>query len=433
MSKSWNSESYSDAELHAMDLWGRTIEKGYRENLDGLQDNPEKRLELGLKGLPFPYDFREATISLRAIIREKRKSKQDYEDELRLLYWLSAISSFSTLSGFNVIEMFPRERLKDLNFTYENLGYEKLELLSKTDKKWIVDLWGEPHQHTTLHDVHIDIWHEYEGKLKEKYIKEGLLDTQPAPKIEKSLEPTNKDDYIDLIKERVIYGNRSENKTKGKAKYYNQAGRDVTIEEFTLEHYFHEGYEGYWSENDYWAQIMMLLYWDIVYAKLPGVFDPKFGSFPNALQDIPYDLFTEEFYTRRKEMINDRHKELGKSSFFGLRAPSPERELRNAWKKHRGEPCRIFDGWERFTIDDLCLATSVLNPSQLVKIMDRLLRDFNNNRSGLPDLFLAKNGEPLFIEVKSTHEKVAQHQTEWHEYLIKEVGVPVVVCRVAEH
>ena len=251
--------------------------------------------------------------------------------------------------------------------------------------------------------------------------------------VERSTHQTSDADDINSIEERVIYGQRSETKTKGKAKYYNQAGQDVTIENFTLEHYFHEGYEGYWSENDYWAQIMVLLYWDIVFAKLPGAYEPKYGSFPSKKQDMPYDLFTGEFYTRRKEMINDRHKELGESSLSGSHAPSPERELRNAWKKHRGEPCRIFDGWERFTIDDLCLATSVLNPSQLVKIMDRLLRDFNNNRSGLPDLFLAKNGEPLFIEVKSTHEKVAQHQTEWHEYLIKEVGVPVVVCRVTEH
>jgi hypothetical protein len=117
---------------------------------------------------------------------------------------------------------------------------------------------------------------------------------------------------------------------------------------------------------------------------------------------------------------------------FGLRAPSPERELRSAWKKHKGKPCRFFDKWQKFSEDELAFAPQVLNHSQLVKIMDRLLRDFNNNRRGLPDLFLAKDGEPLFVEVKSRREKIEQHQLEWHNFLAKEVGVQVVVCRIAE-
>lgn len=64
--------------------------------------------------------------------------------------------------------------------------------------------------------------------------------------------------------------------------------------------------------------------------------------------------------------------------------------------------------------------------------MNRLLRNFNSNRRGLPDLFLAQDGRPLFVEVKGKGEKVSQAQLEWHKYLTEKVRVSVEVCRVVE-
>lgn len=233
-------------------------------------------------------------------------------------------------------------------------------------------------------------------------------------------------------KERVVYGERSPTKTKGKALYISFSGQDVTIEQLALEHYQADGYEGLWSENEYWWQIMTLLYWDAVYAKLPDVYEPAMGSFPGRMQDIPRDMFTEQFFRRRQKMIEARHKSLGKSGFFGLKSPSPEHELRTAWRKHKGEPCRFFDQWQKFTIDELVFAARSLERSELIAIMNRLLRDFNSNRRGLPDLFLARDGRPLFVEVKGKGEKVSQAQLEWQKYLAEKVRVLVEVCRVVE-
>jgi hypothetical protein len=92
-----------------------------------------------------------------------------------LLYWLAAINSFSIPystvlqePGYNVIESIPGEKLKSLPFSYHELGYNKLELLKKTDIKWLIELWGEPTAHTTLHEMHNDVWRQYETKLKNK-------------------------------------------------------------------------------------------------------------------------------------------------------------------------------------------------------------------------------------------------------------------------
>jgi hypothetical protein len=232
--------------------------------------------------------------------------------------------------------------------------------------------------------------------------------------------------------ERVISGRRSLQKGKGRTLYLTADGQHVTIEQLALEHYRSEGYDGLWSENTYWWQIMTLLYWDVVYAQLPGVFDPRMGPFPSPMQDIPRDMFSQEFYERRQRLIQARHRFLSNASLFGLRPPSPEQELRNAWRRHQGTPCRFFHQWEMFSVEDLALATRSLAPSQLIEILDHLLLDFNAHRRGLPDLFLVRAGIPLFVEVKAQTERVARPQFEWHRFLRERVLVPVEICRVSD-
>lgn len=236
-----------------------------------------------------------------------------------------------------------------------------------------------------------------------------------------------------MSKERVIFGRRSPTKTKGKALYVSTNGQDVTIEQLALEHYRADGYEGLWSENHYWWQIMMLLYWDVIYARLPDVYEPTIGAFPSQMQDIPRDMFTEEFFARRQKIIEDRTRFLTKPGLFGLRPPSLlERELRSAWKTHKGEPCRFFDQWQKFTVDELAFATRNLKPSELLAIMSRLLRDFNFYRRGFPDLFLSRDGHPLFVEVKGEEEAISEAQSDWHSYLVQQVRIPVEICRVRQ-
>lgn len=151
-------------DLDAGDFWADQI-KQYRTDA-------QERLQLALQNLPLPGAFREASIALRSLIRAKRKEKQSYEEELAFLYWLAAIRSFSIPysvklkePGFNVIELIPGKVIHNLSFEYRILGYEKLELLKTTDKKWIMEIWGEPEQHSTLYELHRSIWDMYEDKL----------------------------------------------------------------------------------------------------------------------------------------------------------------------------------------------------------------------------------------------------------------------------
>jgi hypothetical protein len=235
---------------------------------------------------------------------------------------------------------------------------------------------------------------------------------------------------IRFSRERSIAGRRSSAPPKGKSLFVNSSGQDVTVEQLALDYYQKKGYQGLWSENDYWWQVMTLLYWDVIYAKLPEAFTPALGGFPSKMQDIPRDMFKQDFYERRRRLVEQRHKSLTQPKLFGILASSPESEIKKAWNKHRGKACRFFGDWQKFTIEELALAPRILNHEQLIAIMERLLRDFNNHRRGLPDLFLGKDQQPLFVEVKQQHERVSQPQLEWHEFLVTKVGIPTEVCRV---
>lgn len=181
MNDSWlKTQNDEDAEKHTTDFWNRhrvELQAGefWADRIKELRGEPVKRLKLALDNLPLPASFREAAIATRAIIREKKKAKDNYEEDLALLYWLASINSFSIPyssvlqePGYNVIESIPGKKLKNLPFAYNELGYEKLELLNKTDKKWLIDQWGEPRAHTTLHEMHINVWCQYETKLKNR-------------------------------------------------------------------------------------------------------------------------------------------------------------------------------------------------------------------------------------------------------------------------
>jgi len=153
-------------DLSAGEFWADRI-KAYR-------GEPAKRLALAMENLPLPAAFREGAIATRALIRAKRREDEDFEEELTLLYWLAAVRSFILdyaprlkQPGFNVVQSIPGDRILGLRYSYDELGYEELDLLNKTDVKWLREVWGEPSAHTTLNALHADVWNEYEDKLIE--------------------------------------------------------------------------------------------------------------------------------------------------------------------------------------------------------------------------------------------------------------------------
>ena len=61
--------------------------KFWADRIKDLRGEPARRLGLAFENLPLPGAFREASIATRALIRSKRKAGDEFEEELRLLYW----------------------------------------------------------------------------------------------------------------------------------------------------------------------------------------------------------------------------------------------------------------------------------------------------------------------------------------------------------
>ena len=72
------------------------------------------------------------------------------------------------MPGYNVIEHTPGGKLNSLPFDYQSTGYSKLDL-TKTDIKWIVEQWGEPKRHSTLHKDYHGLWVEQEDKFSSNF------------------------------------------------------------------------------------------------------------------------------------------------------------------------------------------------------------------------------------------------------------------------
>ena len=153
------------------------------EKVDGLfwadaikevQNDPYTRLAMARRHLPAPGAFREMAFARRAIIRQLRKDGRSFDDDLRQLHFWAALNSWSVPysealqgPGYNVLESTPYARLAELDLSYNIIGSEELQDLTKTDRKIMREAWGEPKSHTTAHKLYASLWNEQERKLVE--------------------------------------------------------------------------------------------------------------------------------------------------------------------------------------------------------------------------------------------------------------------------
>jgi hypothetical protein len=211
----------------------------------------------------------------------------------------------------------------------------------------------------------------------------------------------------------------------GKAKYILN-GTEYFAEEVAINHYKSLGYEALWTENTYWWMLMSLLFWDVIFAKVRGAVivsaggvqvevSPDEENFEDLFQQtirlngIPNDFFTPEFYERRKDLIRNKLQELLNSNI--------EQKLIESYRQNYGRYCRPIENWDKFKLEDLLIAVRKVEKEKLLKILERLITDFTNNRAGMADLIVNNDKDFFFAEVKSESDNISERQKEWHEFL----------------
>lgn len=171
------------------------------------------------------------------------------------------------------------------------------------------------------------------------------------------------------------------------------------VELETAHHYAQLGWRVWYTENCLLNALFGLLYWDIIFAPIPG-------AFLNPFQRGPRDMYSSEFLVARQRLIEARNAEFMAGNFDLLAIYDAKAGLANDWVNWQ---------WIDRTLLEAALET--ITPHQLISCLSRLLFDRRANRSGHPDLFMVKGSECQFIEVKGPGDKLQHHQVRWLNFL----------------
>ncbi len=175
------------------------------------------------------------------------------------------------------------------------------------------------------------------------------------------------------------------------------------------------GNEAYYTENTLFTGLFGLVFWDALFAPLPGAFFHPF-------QAAPADLYEPEFVGRRQALI-DRALEQ-------FRSPDGASQVLRTWDEHFGITNR-FVHWEILSRPLLATVLTLVPTDHLVAILMFMLKDMSRHRSGYPDLLVVnpRLSHYELIEVKGPGDRLQPQQTEFLRWC-QEQGIPASVLHV---
>jgi hypothetical protein len=190
-----------------------------------------------------------------------------------------------------------------------------------------------------------------------------------------------------------------------------------SVEQATLLHYASLGWQGIHSENWLWNAAFGLLLWDIIY-------DPASGAFHSPLQIAPADLYDRAFYARRRQAIEDR--------LVTLSDREQSRRIAAARLQDKAGIANPFLAWTEDLPAILDLFLNRINPSGLTAVLRRMAQDLRHHTRGFPDLFLWRDADHVFVEVKSENDQLSAEQYQWLTFFAA-AGIPVHLDNVRRH
>ncbi|TFK54629.1 hypothetical protein OE88DRAFT_1653035 [Heliocybe sulcata] len=184
----------------------------------------------------------------------------------------------------------------------------------------------------------------------------------------------------------------------GKSIWYGRDQEEVTVEVLALQYYESLGYRGYHSEGSIVRTLFGLLFWDIIFADIPGAFETPY-------QSAPLDIAEDSFFFAREDLINERLAliEAGEAPKL-LGKVDDEHRLSGTW-------C-VGVRWDVFPKQDLLEIVEYLGGKALSTICRLLCEDYAGRGGGVPDLIVwnTELRECKFVEVKGPGDKLQENQ-----------------------
>ncbi|KAF1799975.1 VRR-NUC domain-containing protein [Mucor lusitanicus] len=225
--------------------------------------------------------------------------------------------------------------------------------------------------------------------------------------------------YMNLKKpkEITIHGERISEEIIGKKSVWrSDNGAECSVEQVALEYYQKKGFKGLHCENGVIRMIMVLLFWDIIFAPIPGVFETPY-------QSEPLDLRTDAFYESRQDLINARIREIEDGAYVEIIKQVDKRE------RPRNTAC-IGINW-KYEPQDILEIAECIGSVSLASLSKLFFEEFGQRQGGMPDLccWNYEKKQCLFSEVKGPKDKLSKTQQVWIETLTG-FGIDVEVCHV---
>jgi hypothetical protein len=167
-----------------------------------------------------------------------------------------------------------------------------------------------------------------------------------------------------------------------------------------------------WLENNLPMAVFGLIYWDAIFADIPGVWHHPF-------QSAPSDLSDPEFCTRRQQwlqLIDSQTKEEWRMSIQAHW--QGKLDLRNP-----------FVNWKQVSLPWVLDCFDSLSQEQWRGLFKHLFTDLRQHKSGFPDLFHKTDDGYRFIEIKGPGDKLQDNQINWLNQFQK-LGIKAEVCYV---
>ncbi|MEZ5492119.1 MAG: hypothetical protein R3F50_17690 [Gammaproteobacteria bacterium] len=129
------------------------------------QDRLDDALKLCQEQLPLWSAYQQASLIHRARLKLLSQEGRDIEGELKELYDIAAKASFlhDRVKGLPNLPLSQLKRVdldevESLEMPYEQIGYNELRLIKKTDIKLLLEKWGKPQAHIKPRELHAETW-----------------------------------------------------------------------------------------------------------------------------------------------------------------------------------------------------------------------------------------------------------------------------------
>lgn len=191
---------------------------------------------------------------------------------------------------------------------------------------------------------------------------------------------------------------------------------DQNIEANVLAHMLAQGNQGFHSENGIWTALFGLVFWDIIFMPLPGVFF-------NPYQRGPVDLFKPGFREKREKELQTRILEIKEEkNWKEILLDRYDKKLNTA---------NLLVPWKRINREQVEQVMSWIPKRDILTILERMTARLKEFRSGFPDLVIYDPGKKQYclMEVKGPGDQLRPNQKQWLRFF-KENQIPCKVLLV---